>query len=646
MAVTGVPIGDVVAAANSALGLKSPGASWDTKYRYITNNPTYDDAAWRKSLGYGFRVVEVNPSTNEISEIGTWDPFVFQINPQEFNQSEIFAIKVTPTFRGVVVEHQGSVLKDITLSGTTGNSPKRREGGAFPDSGKPILADGRSGYEEFHELRSYFRAYVEAKRLYSEKNKELRLIFDNFKDAEFLFVEPQKFTLKRDRTAPFQYRYEIQLKGIGVATGVKKDLDAFEDLVDKLDRVSAYLAVADNLIRGGIGLINRIERGAEALIFGNVNKITSALNSLKAGKELVGGGLSERFQAQEQQTAARLRAAAEGLTTNGQAERSVAPGETPTLSASGVTASFLDDFAIEIQRIVDNLADSLGISLSSYNQVIERVSTLATTQASITPKEHGTVHGCVLLIRGMQLLLSDSSLFSDSAATLSNRIGTLYDNKISIERSGSTRITKIQGGDTIQKLASRELGSADRYRELVIMNNLVPPYISDTPSVGVLSYGDEILIPQRPTGESIGIKTVKEYNVTAGMTEAEKALGVDLRLDGNNDIAINNIGDFDIHAGMENFAQAMLLRMYVEKGSLQRNRQYGLGLGNIGGKLTTKQVRGLTVNIEQSLNSDPRTESVVDIQTKISGGTIEAIALVNPKKSEHVVPIPISLNVS
>ena len=54
-------------------------------------------------------------------------------------------------------------------SGTTGLSPLRKEGGADKSTGAPIMASGHSGYEEFNELRSYFRVYVEKKRLDASK---------------------------------------------------------------------------------------------------------------------------------------------------------------------------------------------------------------------------------------------------------------------------------------------------------------------------------------------------------------------------------------------------------------------------------------------------------------------------------------------
>jgi len=137
----------------------------------ITNVPDFQSGGWRSSPGYAFQVYRVPLGSNTTKAVpsnendkGKWQEFRLQINPQELTQDEIFAIEVTPTFRGVVVEHHGQILKDITISGTTGKSPRAREGGVVPATGRPVLASGHSGYEEFHELRSYIRAYVEAKR--------------------------------------------------------------------------------------------------------------------------------------------------------------------------------------------------------------------------------------------------------------------------------------------------------------------------------------------------------------------------------------------------------------------------------------------------------------------------------------------------
>ena len=103
--------------------------NYPSEWEKVTNQPNYTDGTWKTSKGYSFSVVKVQG--NKILATNKdwgWRPFDLQINPQELSQDEIFAIQVTPTLRGVLVEHQGSTLKDITISGTTGLSPMRREG--------------------------------------------------------------------------------------------------------------------------------------------------------------------------------------------------------------------------------------------------------------------------------------------------------------------------------------------------------------------------------------------------------------------------------------------------------------------------------------------------------------------------------------
>ena len=630
--------------------------AWNPIYEYVTNKPPYDDGSWRKNSGYGFRVVRVIDEKVDDQLPNGWKPFILQINPQVLNQNEIFAIQVTPTFRGIVVEHQGSVLKDISISGTTGISPGRRGGGAKSDTGRPILAKGRSGYEEFHELRSYFRAYVEQKRLeVPQDGGELRLIFDNFRDHESIFVEPQKFNLKRDATRPFLYNYEIQLKGIGNATFQLKDLRPLDDIFETIDKVSNALNDVNNFIGGGIDLINRIERGIETTLIAPLQKMGDAIASIQTGAAVFDQaklrlqsrveGLHDRFNTNPTTTAGDTEEETVQTEQNASVQTS-GNRQNITLSSFGVDVQFLEDLSSETLRIADNFADSIGINLDQYNSATDRTSTLVNSQVAITTKEHETIHGLIILIRTINLLLSQESLFSDELVSENNRVSALYDGTVSLITAGSTRVSTVLGGDTIQIIAARELNSVDRYRELIILNHLIPPYIASTSSTGILSPGDTILIPQFKLGDNLGTRRGKEYNVTAGLTEAEKALGVDIRLDKNFDIAFNNIGDFDIHAGMETFVQALVLRILTELRSLKRHPSYGTNT-KVGSKIRNDNLTQIRNNILTSLQSDVRTESVNYLRVTFDGGTtLNVLAVVKPVKSNQTVPIPIKLNVA
>lgn len=666
-------IGDILSEVGNAIASgfgfgSQDGSEWNEAFRSVTNNPTYDDGAWRKSLGYGFRVVRVQNNTIDADPAAGWQRFKLQIPPQELNQSEIFAINVTPTFRGVIVEHQGSVLKDITISGTTGISPNRKEGGAISNSGKPVLSSGRSGYEEFHNLRSYFRAYVEEKRLDSGDLGELRLIFDNFKDHEHIYVEPQKFDLKRSSTRPMMYNYNIVMKGIGNADAVDPDTNILDSALDNLDTALGYLNDGLGFINGAIGVVQRIEGAIESAIIGPLNTLATAAAALRNGEESLFGafGTFSLAESSLQATLDRLRNESPTTTLPPQRDKitleivekppipqSPRPVTTeiggqvrtnPTFPDLGITTQSIDELAVEIQRVSDNLAESLGINLSVYNSAIGRITTLASTQTTRTTLEEEALHGLTLANRGLTLIVAQKELFEGDADESNNRVSSIYGNEITFPALGSTRSTNVSGSDTIHTIALRELGNADRYRELVTLNNLVPPYISTTASKGVLVSGDQILIPMRQVADDLGAKKTKEFNVTAGLSTAEKALGVDLRLDKNNDIAFNNIGDFDAQAGVLNYAQAILMRVLTEKKSLKRHPSYGAGI-RIGEKMTSQNIGDIRGRIQSGISSDPRTEKVPFLRTEIDGGSLKMLIVAKPKNIKQTIPIPINLNV-
>jgi len=310
-------------------GKKYPLSIAGEKIISFTNSPDYRNKDWKESRGYAFQVYRVLDGGKKVAEDG-WQELRLQINPQELQQDEIFAIEVTPTLRGVLVEHHGAILKDIVISGTTGISPLRREGGTDPRTGRPLMQSGHSGFEEFHELRSYIRAYVEAKRLDTRQNGELRLVFKNFKDSEFLFVEPMKFSMKRSSSSPLMYAYNIALKGIGVSLDDRKDDTNFFENVDAvIDTITDYLDIGQKIITGSIGIVSRIERDVINTIVVPVRNLTAAVKFMSSSQDMV----------------------------------------------LGYTRSFVDDLKVKIEEMEANLNDAFGRDTAVYNAAAGRQQT-------------------------------------------------------------------------------------------------------------------------------------------------------------------------------------------------------------------------------------------------------------------------------
>lgn len=572
----------------------------------ISNRPQYNNKDWKSSRGYAFQVYEVDPNGNALKENAAWKEFRLQINPQELNQDEVFAIEVTPTAHGVVVEHQGSLIKDISISGTTGVSPNRRDGGAFADTGNPVFQEGHSGYKEFHELRTYFRMYAEAKRLDSQ-SRNLRMVFKNFKDNEYLFVEPQKFSMKRSAAKPMMYEYNISMKGIGVASGSKPAesdwLAKLNSINDVFEDVQDYFDAATKIINASMGIILRFERDIESTLLNPVLAIRQACAAVRNGSALV-------------------------------------------LSENGITRKKVEDTRKNAERIEANFNEAIGRNMTDYNRISGRTRTVVVVvgrQSTYTELQLlnaiGMIKKALLLIESQQEKVFSKDIFATNA-----EVASQYNNKIDLISPTSVKEVPILGNDDLQTIAFRYFGDPDKYKDLILLNNLKPPYISDTPSQGVLTPGMKILIPQTSASSgSTGVKKNKSYNVTASMSEAEKSLGVDIRLTEDGDLAISNTNDLDLIGGIENFAQALTMRLSLEKGSLKRHSFIGTSL-QTGRKATASALSDLKQEIVTSVTSDPRVLSMPFIELKQEGGTISINMIVMVRNVEQPVPIPITVN--
>ena len=80
-----------------------------------------------KRLRYGFQIVDlsnVGASFNFTSASSSnTQRYYLDIPPQAISQKEVFATNISATRRGVMVESEGVVFKDIVIAGTTGVFP-------------------------------------------------------------------------------------------------------------------------------------------------------------------------------------------------------------------------------------------------------------------------------------------------------------------------------------------------------------------------------------------------------------------------------------------------------------------------------------------------------------------------------------------
>lgn len=110
----------------------------------------------------------------------------------------------------------------------------------------------------------------------------------------------------------------------------------------------------------------------------------------------------------------------------------------------------------------------------------------------------------------------------------------------------------------------------------------------------------------------------REFAITKNLTEAEKQLGVDLKLNKDGDLELNNLNDFKLIAGGANAAQAATIKLNIEPGGLVYHPGIGTDL-RIGDK--TKDAFLIKTQVIKSLSQDPRFENV-DAKVQVNGDAI------------------------
>ena len=160
------------------------------------------------------------------------------------------------------------------------------------------------------------------------------------------------------------------------------------------------------------------------------------------------------------------------------------------------------------------------------------------------------------------------------------------------------RFVATQHGDTLQKIAARELGDAGLWTEIIVLNGMVPPYLTDDPAVvapGVFLNGGLITIPAASPG--------------AATNDPNAVFGQDILLT-NGKFTFTD-GDFAVVSGLPNLNQALTNALDTDQGELLYHTQYGsLVRRIIGGKNGPASTLIAANYAKATVEADPRISSV------------------------------------
>ena len=650
-------------------------------YKGVTNRIIPGN--WKLSLPYSFEVIGVSASgvlgedgplsglwgaVGNPSGGGMFDEIYLPINPQDINQTESFAISITPTQRGIVAEHNGVVLKELTISGTTGMRP---------------IAD-MTGYEAFQQLRNYFRSYAEFKK--QPDQKKAQLIFNNRKDNEFLIIEPQSFLMKRSAGRPFLYDYSITLKVLGHR--VPEDPGGwlgriFYEADEIANKVSDYIQKARFVFQKAGQLPKTIEREIESSLMEPIENVNLAFKSSIGAfysfadmPSNLANGLSSRTKASflDMAKAAKNRGDTRFASVKipaDTAKESKLPGGQVILSmpfeargsigiqllsnteldgfnqainnARAKDRRYYENVLAENTRIRDNAAEQFGVGNTGYDSFVGRTSTAQPDPDRIPSSEEvQLLEGFALVEKAMAMVLSTDTLFRLPISNNISQVRRNYDSSLNLMNTQSVDEISLPSNTTLEDLAAQYLGSAEKWIDIAIINNLIAPYTQSEISTNprIRSHGQKILIPRKPAPTSVGAPTTKPLRISDGLNETEKGLGIDIKINKDFDFILNNVNDFQLIAGGENAGQAVIIKLALEKGSLKYHPNIGVGL-NIGEKIRS----GIDIrdNITRSILSDRRFSAIKNMNFSALGSTIQINF--NLIIRGLLTPIPLVLNV-
>lgn len=180
----------------------------------------------------------------------------------------------------------------------------------------------------------------------------------------------------------------------------------------------------------------------------------------------------------------------------------------------------------------------------------------------------------------------------------------------------SVRLAQTLYGDDLQAVAARELGDANRWAELVWINRLSPPYITDDPllvSASVLLSGSYIQVPA-PVG------------VPNGSGQSGQVFERDCLM--RNKVLVEDAGgDIAVVTGADNLRQQLKHRVSTPRGQARRNPDYGCLLWRLLGKVNGPAAGMLGAEyVKSALKADYRVSEVVYSKATVSGDVVSVTA--------------------
>ncbi|EJG5414279.1 hypothetical protein NAD41_000880 [Salmonella enterica] len=182
------------------------------------------------------------------------------------------------------------------------------------------------------------------------------------------------------------------------------------------------------------------------------------------------------------------------------------------------------------------------------------------------------------------------------------------------------RLAQTQYGDTLQTVAMRELGDENRWIELVWLNDLLYPYLTD----------DEAEASPRCllTGTLIRVPSTQGYDdLTRSQDEPGQIYERDILMK-NRRLMLDNSGDIAVVAGYKNLTQQLRHRINTPMGQLRRHPGYGCRIHELKGKVQGPLLVHLSAQyLKTAIKAEYRIARVLTTEATAQGDAVIATAV-------------------
>jgi phage baseplate assembly protein W len=182
------------------------------------------------------------------------------------------------------------------------------------------------------------------------------------------------------------------------------------------------------------------------------------------------------------------------------------------------------------------------------------------------------------------------------------------------------RLANTHYGDTLQDVAARELGDENRWVELIWLNDLLTPYLTDDPTKATSRCVLNGSLIRVPATQDIGA-------ITRSQTEPGQIYERDICMT-NRRLTLDETGDIDVVGGYKNLTQQLRHRINTPVGQLRRHPDYGCRVHELKGKVQGPLLTHLSGQyVKTAIKAEYRIARVISVESTSEGDRVNVMAV-------------------